>query len=833
MRRERCGGQCLLHLVHIRAGAHQLAVGEPVLVAVVVLQAQTVERLVRKRERIAQRREVAVDRAEVDVDGLLGAFNMDLGTRCIVRFPLVVHVRVTLLYILGRRNRRVVCMAVARIVVNIRADLEAHSAAAAAPFPENLVVAVFVGKLRIVRLIGIAVDQNHIICKGVVLGLGDQVAVNRDLCKLRLVAFHRDFPTAVIVLKRHRHSLRIGRPAGVYRGGVYVVIGLHIRRYIQLHRAHAIFDRDGRVRDKRTFFVLKGRAAMLLAAVVGLRRIVYVAEDIRDREALQRIIGRCVRLLRGFAGDLNDVIHCAGGLVVIPSARRGVLVQCNRERRLLRGVRTGVARVKRGHILRCSDCNRALLKRASVIYGTSLECTFLKCHRLFAVRSIVRNALHDEIQIRVGKGRLVRSGLAGDVEGDDVRVNASLEVYPHLGILVPDDLGSLLCGIDSMRDARIFFCVLRKILFRFDRNSPIAVVIRFTDSKAVCNELISQLMLMIGIVGDALDIDLQVKVVRSGHRRALDIDRRDGIGLPDMHTRLGAADVLRIVPELEGELVSACFGVAGILAVKGTHKRGNIFDLAFNVIPFFAVERSLLNLCADCVVRAGPSVVFQAFSYSIIASVVHYIARDALGSDRGVLVLVIGGRVGLIGRGGSVFFPDRVDRLGAVCMINFNLVFRLIHSGTIPSVRPALEGVAFSGRGILGDGRGSLIHRWHPCRVRPTTRLADAAIRIIIQHKDWPPDGVEGLGGGCLINGDRVARRTIPNNRIRPLSPASELPAVALRGVYFTAGDGEFIRSLRARVRHRVRYIRDALPVAVEVQGVGFFGRRLVMGNVD
>ena len=421
MRRERRGGQCLLHLVHIRAGAHQLAVGEPVLVAVVVLQAQTVERLVRKRERIAQRREVAVDRAEVDVDGLLGAFNMDLGI-----------------------------FASARSRID---DLRAPS-------------------LR--HLIIVERDRHGIAVAD--LGVGNTAG-----SRIRIVRGHI--------------RLNLQRDLGIVQTAVRVL--LHVGRAYK------------RARDVR----------QTQHTMTGIRRL---AVNLYKRPARQLVSRRCVRLLRG---------------------------------------------------------------------------------------------------------------LAGDVEGDDVRVNASLEVYPHLGILVPDDLGSLLCGIDSMRDARIFFCVLRKILFRFDRNSPIAVVIRFTDSKAVCNELISQLMLMIGIVGDALDIDLQVKVVRSGHRRALDIDRQSRICDPDLFALY--TFVLRIIPELGRENLRMVlrFGVAGMRIIEGTNVRRDVCNRAYNVVSgcSFTVARSLQYLFPKLISRR----IIAQSRYPGVFTVVVVRRHYALNSDIG------------------------------------------------------------------------------------------------------------------------------------------------------------------------------------------------------
>ena len=92
-------------------------------------------------------------------------------------------------------------------------------------------------------------------------------------------------------------------------------------------------------------------------------------------------------------------------------------------------------------------------------------------------------------------------------------------------------------------------------------------------------------------------------------------------------------------------------------------------------------------------------------------------------------------------------FPNGVDGLGAVFMFNVNRVARLIlRSGRSRTVSPALEGVAFLARGLIGVGKGNPVHRWMRCRTRLTSRRTGAAIRIILQFKEWHPDGVDGLG---------------------------------------------------------------------------------------
>ena len=59
-------------------------------------------------------------------------------------------------------------------------------------------------------------------------------------------------------------------------------------------------------------------------------------------------------------------------------------------------------------------------------------------------------------------------------------------------------------------------------------------------------------------------------------------------------------------------------------------------------------------------------------------------------------------------------FPNGVDGLGAVFMFNGNRAARLIlRSGRSRTVSPALEGVAFLGRGLIGDGKGSRCRHSH------------------------------------------------------------------------------------------------------------------------
>ena len=129
----------------------------------------------------------------------------------------------------------------------------------------------------------------------------------------------------------------------------------------------------------------------------------------------------------------------------------------------------------------------------------------------------------------------------------------------------------------------------------------------------------------------------------------------------------------------------------------------------------------------------------------------------------------------------SALFPDGVDGLGAVCMFNGNRAARLIlRISRSRTVSPALEGVAFLGRGLIGDGKGNLVHRWMRCRTRLTIRRTGAAIRIITQFKEWHPDGVDGLGRIVLGQCDRLSARVLRSRSIRLVRPANVLIATAV-----------------------------------------------------
>ena len=157
-------------------------------------------------------------------------------------------------------------------------------------------------------------------------------------------------------------------------------------------------------------------------------------------------------------------------------------------------------------------------------------------------------------------------------------------------------------------------------------------------------------------------------------------------------------------------------------------------------------------------------------------------------------------------------FPNGVDGLGAVFMFNVNRTARLIlRSGRSRTVSPALEGVAFLGRDLIADGKGNLVHRWMRCRTRLTSRRTGAAIRIILQFKEWHPDGVDGLGRILLGQYDRISALVLRSHSIRLVRPSNMIIARAgqLRSIN--------IKREGSRRRGPIRHIREPCAVRAVV----------------
>ena len=190
----------------------------------------------------------------------------------------------------------------------------------------------------------------------------------------------------------------------------------------------------------------------------------------------------------------------------------------------------------------------------------------------------------------------------------------------------------------------------------------------------------------------------------------------------------------------------------------------------------------------------------------------------------GAVVLVIRHRI-LDRR--YVLFPDRIDGLGAVFMFNGNLVARLIlRISRSRTVSPALEGVAFLGRDLIADGKGNLVHRWMRCRTRLTIRRTGAAIRIILQFKEWHPDGVDGLGWIVLGQCDRLSACVLRSRSIRLVRPANVLIATAvlqLRCINIKR-EGSRRRAMLTRLFCEPRTVRAVVILIIQIVHVGRSG---------
>ena len=170
-------------------------------------------------------------------------------------------------------------------------------------------------------------------------------------------------------------------------------------------------------------------------------------------------------------------------------------------------------------------------------------------------------------------------------------------------------------------------------------------------------------------------------------------------------------------------------------------------------------------------------------------------------------------------------FPNGVDGLGAVFMFNVNRVARLIlRSGRSRTVSPALEGVAFLARGLIGDGKGNPVHRWMRCRTRLTSRRTGAAIRIILQFKEWHPDGIDGLLRIVLGQYDRISARVLRSHSIRLVRPANVIISTAgqLRSINIKREGGR----RRGPIRHfrEPRTVRAVVILIIQIVHVGRSG---------
>ena len=172
-------------------------------------------------------------------------------------------------------------------------------------------------------------------------------------------------------------------------------------------------------------------------------------------------------------------------------------------------------------------------------------------------------------------------------------------------------------------------------------------------------------------------------------------------------------------------------------------------------------------------------------------------------------------------------FPNGVDGLGAVFMFNVNRVARLIlRISRSRTVSPALEGAAIFGRDRTGDGKGNPVHRWSRCRMRLTSRRTGAAIRIILQFKEWHPDGVDGLGWIVLGQCDRLSARVLRSRSIRLVRPANVLIATAvlqLRCINIKR-EGSRRRAMLTRLFCEPRTVRAVVILIIQIVHVGRSG---------
>ena len=174
-------------------------------------------------------------------------------------------------------------------------------------------------------------------------------------------------------------------------------------------------------------------------------------------------------------------------------------------------------------------------------------------------------------------------------------------------------------------------------------------------------------------------------------------------------------------------------------------------------------------------------------------------------------------------------FPNGVDGLGAVFMFNVNRAARLIlRSGRSRTVSPALEGAAIFGRDRTGDGKGNPVHRWSRCRTRLTSRRTGAAIRIILQFKEWHPDRVDGLARTVLGQRNLFAAEVFRSRSIRLVSPTSEGVAVTSRLAFV---DVELVAFRRCGCRNIPARTTNVVKLVNQMVGVHGGGRVGVLRN--
>ena len=257
-------------------------------------------------------------------------------------------------------------------------------------------------------------------------------------------------------------------------------------------------------------------------------------------------------------------------------------------------------------------------------------------------------------------GRLIHHPFAGQI----FAVRVGFVIYPLERYINP--FFRVLRGMSGILQS----CVLRiEVQLAGISHTPIRTVAYIGE----CNHFIR----MIAIHADELDL-VRFQLILAVARAAgsLGFEARF---LPDGVQHLGAV-------ELDPRLLSAC-SAARVLRFC----RVSCFGPANEVI---AVSGGFSPINIKFLRRFSP---VGGFVEQVICGAVVLVIRHRILDRRCVL------------------FPDRVDGLGAVCMINGNRAARLIlHSGRSRTVSPALEGVAIFGRDLIAAGKGSLCRR---CRI--------------------------------------------------------------------------------------------------------------------
>ena len=208
--------------------------------------------------------------------------------------------------------------------------------------------------------------------------------------------------------------------------------------------------------------------------------------------------------------------------------------------------------------------------------------------------------------------------------------------------------------------------------------------------------------------------------------------------------------------------------------------------------------------------------------------------------DQTAEVALTGSR-GLIGHGGSCFFPYGVQRSGPGVAILDNIIailgYGTRHTTSVDRIRsilglPALKDIAFPGGNGILHCKGVVSDSCICCRPRISTGRAGAAIGIIVQRVCIFRGGVGVLryeiNRSALIAGGRTALVKRPRCGIRVgfFRPTDDLVAAVDR----SAACG----GLDVRNRNCVVVIRGIGVIRLVLANkLGLFGRTVVVANVE